>query len=150
MRITETQLFDYISCPLTYNLRYNMKMDFHEQTSMNQLLNMVASYFYMNIMNGRIIQPSGLKKKWDSICEKNSDYIDTKKCLEGMGSIMKLFQWAYNEKILISDIHEPYVITTKGTHEIVDVAGEIGAIVSLPNGTFQLLITDFSNRYPDK
>ena len=81
MNIKEKELFDYINCPLFYDLAYNKHIPIKDNISMQTLLDTVTHYFYSNLINGKVCTMDELKNKWDSICEQNKYYIDSKKNL---------------------------------------------------------------------
>lgn len=150
MVINEQQLFDYITCPAMYDVKHNKHIQIGETVSTAKLLNKVAKYFYVNLLNGKVPSSNDLKKKWDSVCNQYIDYVDSKKSLEGMGLIMKLLQWAGSEEIIVVDIDSPYRLMFKSNIGPIELIGDMGAILSLPNNKYELLITDFSNKIPDQ
>ena len=89
MILTEEQLFDYIACPVHYDTVHNKGFAPHDRESMARLLTKVANAFYLNLMNGKVLPTSTLKKKWDSICETHKDYVTQQRCLEGMGQLRR-------------------------------------------------------------
>lgn len=146
MKITEQQFFDYMHCPALFEMKHIRNIPLEEQISSPKLLNRVAKYFYLNLLNGKICTTSELKKKWDSICQGYEDKIDAKKILEGMGLIMKLYNWASNEQAVVLDINTPYIIRVGDT----ELVGNLGTILAAPNNKYELLITSFSSRLPDQ
>ena len=146
MKITEQQLFDYIHCPALFEMKYIRKIPLEESLSTPKLLNKVAKYFYLNLLNGKICTTSELKKKWDSICAKHEEQINPKKVMEGMSLIMKLYNWASDEQAVVLDIDSPYIIRVGD----VELVGNMGTILAAPNNKYELLITDFSSRLPDQ
>ena len=151
MVITEQQLFDYISCPALYDFRHNKNIRIIDPVSMPKLLKKVAKYFYFNLLGGKVPSGNDLKKKWDSICNINPDYIDAKKNLEGLGFIMKLLQWASGEQIIVIDIDSQYNLNLSSTSTgPIELIGNMGTILALPGDSYELLVTDFSNKLPDQ
>ena len=150
MEITETQIFNYMYCPTKYDAMFNKNIVSKNKPSMNMLLNKVADYFFLNLMNGKIIRPDGLKKKWDKICEKNQDFITPTKNLDGMKLIMQMFNWAQDKQILIGDINIPYIASYKGKYGLIDLKGEISAISFNKEKVPEILILDFSGKTPDR
>jgi hypothetical protein len=151
MVITEQQLFDYIACPAMYDVKHNKNIQIEEPVSVAKLLNKVAKYFYMNLLNGKVPTSNDLKKKWDSICVQNPVYVDAKRNLEGMGLIMKLLQWASAEEILVVDMDSQYRLMFQIADPLpVELVGTMGTILALPNNKYELLVTDFSSKMPDQ
>lgn len=146
IKITEQQFFDFMFCPAYFEMKNVKKLGINESTTLKNLLSKVAKYFYLSILNGRIPTTNDLKKKWDSICASYQGQLDNKKILEGMGLIFKLYNWAHQTQPVVLDIDSRYSIQVDG----VELTGNMGTILSAPNGQFELLITDFSNRLPDQ
>ena len=149
-QISEVELFDYLRCPVYYQALHKKRLPFKNMPSFNTLLNRVASSFYLNLMDGRILPISTLKKKWDTICEQYMDIITPQKCLKGMGLLQKLYIWAEKEELRIADTNIPYVVSFNGKRSVVEVKGEIGTVGVMKSGLYELLITDFSPKYPDQ
>ena len=146
MKITEQQLFDYIHCPALFEMKYLRQVPLEEPVSSSKLLNKVAKYFYLNLLNGKICTTSELKKKWDSVCQGQEGQISGKAIMEGISLIMKLYNWAANEQAVVLDIDTPYTIKIGDT----ELVGNLGTILAAPNNKFELLVTDFSSRLPDQ
>ena len=69
--LTETQIFDYIKCPLRYDSQYNLKIVPENHPSFAQLLNVATSAFLLSLMSDKVMSTGLLKRKWDIICETN-------------------------------------------------------------------------------
>lgn len=149
IEITEEQLFDYMNCPLRYDARYRLKAVTKNHPSMNTLLNRVANSFLLALMNGVVLPTSQLKKKWDKICEENRDIISQKKCIEGISDLIKMFQWAEDKQLRVSDVQIPYSYLSSDKNII--VSGIVrGAAIPMEKGKYELLELDFSSKYPDQ
>jgi ASC-1-like (ASCH) protein len=147
MRITEAELFEYIFCPARYEMKYVKKIDLPEYNSMDKMLNKVAKFFFVNLLNGKVCSVNELKNKWDSICKANPDFIDAKKSIAGLGLIVNLADWASKERLSVIDIDTKFNLVIDG----VVIEGYMGGpILSRPNGGLELLITSFSSRIPDQ
>ena len=149
VKIDEGQLFDYMKCPIYYDGVYEKKVVPQEEPSMQKMLMSVARYFYLNLMNGIVSPTSKLKKRWDALCQENSEYVDTKKCIDGLALIMKLYNWAKKEQLIIAETNATYNFFVKGELIHIDYRGEIDAIAMRRDKTFEILITDFSKKMPD-
>lgn len=146
MRITEQQLFDYIHCPALFEMKHIRNIPLEEQVSLPKLLNKVAKFFYLNLLNGKICTTSELKKKWDSICQQYEEQINPKQIMEGFSLIMKLYNWASDEQAVVLDIDSPYTVRVGD----IEIVGNMGTILAAPNDRYELLVTDFSSRLPDQ
>lgn len=144
MQLTEQQLFDYIDCPAKYHIKYNMKIDIQEEVSLPILLKKVSNYFYLNLMNGILPTINQIKKKWDTICEQYQ--LDNKKVLTGWGYILKLIQWAEEQKICVADVSARYMIALGK----VQLIGNIETILVTPQKKVELLTTNFSEHAPNQ
>ena len=151
MDLTEKQLFDFMKCPVYYDSIHNKNLPVATPLSMKHLLEKVTSYFFINLMSGKVLSTENLKRKWDRLCEDNMTYMTPQRCLEGLGLIIKMYLWAQNEEFMIADMKTPYTITIKSSWGIINLNGEIAVISVDRNGKNpQLLITDFSNKYPNQ
>lgn len=146
MQLTEQQLFDYIHCPAKYHIKYNMKIDLQEEVSLPKLLKKVSNYFFLNLLNGKLLSIEQLKKKWDSICEQYSQFLDNKKIITGWGYIIKLTQWAEQQQLCIGDVSAPYMIPLKD----IQISGNIETILVTPSKKVELLTTNFSDKSLDQ
>lgn len=149
-QLTEDEFFQYIRCPLHYDSVYRKKFSPTANTTMNTLLAKVAAAFYSRLMNGNVMTTGQLKQKWDRICEEHDDYITPQRCLDGIALIMKLYNWAADIELRIADRNVPYVVGIQGAHGTTEFSGHIDTIAVDKDNSFYLLVTDFSNRYPNQ
>lgn len=146
MLITEEQLFDYITCPCYYDMKYNKGIPVSKEVTMQSLLDQVSRHFYSNLLNKKVCSMDELKRKWDSICEKNKEFINSKRNIEGMNYIINFARWASENKLILADFDSTYSIFLDG----VEVQGTIGPISVLPGKRCELLSSRFSNREPNQ
>lgn len=146
MDITEHQLFDYITCPAYYDMKYNKNIMHNEEPSMQKLLSIVSNHFFSGLLDKRVCSMNELKKKWDSVCEKNKDYINSKRNLDGMNYIVNFGRWASNRQLLLADFDSSYTITVDDIH----VHGTLGPVAVLPGKKCELIVPRFSSREPDQ
>jgi len=145
VQITEQQLFDYISCPVKYDIKYNKGINIAEPISMNIILNKIFNFFSINLLNQTVLTPNQLKNKWDSICNLYPNYIDTKKNLTGLDYILRMYNWAKKNEITVLDIDTNYSITV----DDIELQGCISApIIAAPNKSLELLFMNFGNKIP--
>lgn len=146
MRLTEQQMFEYINCPAKYHIKHIMGINIDEHMSLQKLLNTMSRYFFINLLNGKVLTYDDLKKKWDSLCDQHSHFIDNKKALAGWGSIVQFAQWAERERIIIGDVEAEYNIPVGN----VLFVGNIEAITVKQDRTIELLTVSFSEKHIDK
>lgn len=148
MQLTEKEFFDYLKCPIHYDTIHNKHFSPPGVVSLSSLLGHVAASFYTGLLNGKILSPNDLKRRWDRLCETHSDYMTQQRCLDGMGQILKMYRWAEKEELRIADRTIPYVLTINGKHGITDFRGSIDTVAVNKDNSFYLLTLDFGNKYP--
>lgn len=146
MRITEQQLFDYMTCPVKYYLKYKSKIVVPEEVTVNKLLTQITKYFYNTVANGKLPSLKQMQNKLDSLCEANKDIITPKKSIEMWGQVYNFYNWACDNKIAVIDTDTKYAITL-GEHI---VEGTMSPIAITPNQKLELLLINFSTRVPDQ
>lgn len=147
IKLTEKQLFDFIKCPVLYDSIHNKQLFIQDTISLTKLIEKVSSFFYMNLLNSKVVSIDTLKRKWDRVCESNN--IHSQKCLEGLDLINRLYKWAKYEELIILDLNVPYTFTLKYEDDVnISFKGEISNIALGKDKKPYLLITDFSNKYP--
>ena len=146
--LTETQIFDYIKCPLRYDSQYNLKIVPENHPSFAQLLNVATSAFLLSLMSNKVMSTGLLKRKWDIICEEHQDITSPQTCLDGLTALINMYRWAENEQLIVSDLKIPF--TYAGVPNLF-VTGEIeGAIVPVKRKSFEILYLDYGYKYPDQ
>lgn len=146
MTLTDQQMFDYITCPAYYDMKYNKSIKIKEEPTMQKLLDQVCRYFYTNLLNKKVCTMDELKRKWDKICEQNSQYINSKKNIEGLNYIINFARWAADNRLVLIDFESDYEVYANG----VIVKGTIGPVVALPGRKCELISSRFSNREPNQ
>lgn len=144
-KITEQQLFDYMFCPAKYDIKYNMKIAIEEPRTLNSLVKIVEKYFYINLMNGKLLSTDQLKRKWDSICEANLDFIDKNKVLKGISYILQFHRWAIDKKLPLVDTEIKYNIIVDN----VELEGTTNPLIA-KNNNYYFLDVQFKSKIPDK
>lgn len=150
INITEQQLQDYMSCPIYYNLRYNNQHVIDKAITMNSLLNQIVSGFCLKLMDQQLMSLYDIKRKWDMLCNKHPDIIDSRKCIEGMVMLTKFYNWAAENQILIGDVGRTYAVLFKVGNDVTELKGTIGIITVTKNKQLEELIVSFSNKLPDQ
>lgn len=144
IKLTETQLLDYINCPAFFDMKYVKKLPIsHEKESLSSLLTKVSNFFYLHLLNGKVCRLDELKKKWDSIC--NSHNLTQKEAIEGMQMIAKFANWMGHEQPVVLDINTPYTVKIGN----VELSGNMSPIFKRGEGV-EFVVTDFSRRTPDQ
>lgn len=146
MKMTEQELFDYMRCPAYYDMKNIRMIPLQEEKTSKELLDTVGKYFFVNLFSGRFVSTSEMKKKWDVLCQQNEDTMTIKKTMEGMGLLMKFYNWAEREKLVVLDIGSRYTLNVGD----VEVSGDTGVIVSDGQGGQELIIVDFGSRAQDQ
>ena len=146
---TEEELFHYLKCPIHYDTIYNKQFSPSTQPNMRTLLDGVKKNFYTQLMLGKVMPTSEIKRRWDKACEMNPDIITQQKCLDGLGLLMKMYRWAEDMQLRIIDQDIPYSIGIDGKNgERIDFRGHIDTVAADKENEVYLLAMDFANRYP--
>ena len=145
MKLTDQQMFDYMNCPAYFDIKWGKGIAVEETVSTSKLLEKISKFFYLNLFNQRLLTTHELKKKWDSLCTQHADYMDQKKCIEGMGSILKFYQWAHGEQLIPIDVDTPFKVVVNGF----EIGGQLGTILATAGEKYELIITDFSSKAID-
>lgn len=144
IKITETQLFDWMNCPALFEMKYVKQLPITaKKQTVSTLLGKVSSYFYIQLLNGKVCSLAELKRKWDSIAETHS--LSQKEVLEGMHEIAKFGNWMGHEQPIVLDINTPYTIVIGN----VEIQGNLLPVFKKEDGV-ELVHTDFSKRIPDQ
>lgn len=150
--ITEEQLMDYMTCPIHYALKYNggrMRVD--KPVTLSRLVNQVVNGFCLNLMDGKIMRPDILKRKWDMLCKKYPDYLNSQKIREGMGHLFRFYSWAEEEELRVASIGEPYTISIHlNDTDMIQYHGSLGIIIVNKNDQPENFKLSCSTRLPDQ
>lgn len=149
--LSEQQIFDYIKCPLRYDSVYNHKMATKNHPSLPELIKRVERAFFVNLMNGKVLSSSEIKRKWDRVCESNQEFVNAQKCLDGIDALMKMYRWAASKQIRIADIAMPYIVSVRDDNDVYEIKGETGAIGLMKDrNRLEIIDIDYSNRALDQ
>lgn len=142
----EEQLYDYIKCPALYDMKYIKKIPIKKEVTFKDCVNRAANYYYANLLNNKIITMNDIKKKWDSICEKNRDIITEKSNIEGLSLLINFVKWNENNKTILADFNSTYEIDI----EEINILGTFNAISVLPGRKCELIYNDFNRVAPEQ
>ena len=111
IEITEQQLFDYISCPAKYDMRYNKKIILND-FSFNKILEDVTRYFFIYLIN-KLKVPSlrMLTDRLDSLTKNYQDILDNKQYLDGVFKIQNFYNWACSEQLAVFNVGSEYLLS---------------------------------------
>ena len=150
IELTEQQLFDYISCPVYFSLRYKNKYGIGNSVSMKSLLNQVVNGFCMKLIDGEVMSSYDMKRKWDMLTKKHPDIIDQKKNLQGISLLVQFWRWAANKEIMVVDVGSTYRLTFEPTDKKIFLTGMMGILTINKAKQIEQLIVDMSNKIPDQ
>lgn len=146
MIITEEEFFDYIDCPTKYEMKHIHNLDIPENKTMRKLISEVTNYFFASLYNQKVPSINTLKSRWDMVCENNTDFIDPKKSLEGLGIIVNLFNYAADKQLTVLSFNSTYNIDTNNKNRLVGVIEN--PIITNDGETLELLVPYHSNKIP--
>ena len=148
--LSEGQLWSYANCPVQYDMAYNKKTIPEKPPMFSEYLQPVAAAFFANLMNGKVLSGDELKRRWDSICNKNPS-IDMKRCVDGISKIMLMYRWAESIQLRILDIAIPFALLFHGDdNELFDIRGEIPVIAVNQSGVPELLVIDWGDKHSNQ
>lgn len=149
--ITDKELRDYMFCPAYYDFKYNNKnlANIERKKTENEMLNKVVLSFCASIMDGELLSPKAIKRKWNLVCKNNQD-MTNEKIAEGFSKLMSFYRWAEDQEINVIDALSRYRVKFFINKNSVDLTGDIGIIAMTKDKKFEELVVDFSNRRPNQ
>lgn len=142
-KYTYENLRDYLTCPIYYALKKNIQLK--ERPSLRKLTERTVKHFYVNLFNGQVLSEYELKKHWDKLCKGNIEFMDAKKCIAGLDSILRIYRWAERKKLRIVDINTSYTLVFQEGNTIIELSGKMEAVSYIAGNRFELLITDLGS-----
>lgn len=147
MNITEQQLFDYIYCPVKYDLKYNHKIILNEPASIKSILGQVSKYFYMYVINNLKTPTFNiLSNKFESLFKQHVDVLSSKQYNDGLFLLRNFYNWACSNKLAVIDSDVKYLIT----HKDIILEGVMNPIAINENKKLEFLLMNFSSRNPEQ
>ena len=145
MLIKESDLLNFISCPIKYMVYKNNNIN--EPDTYNTLLHKsykwtINDYNY----NGLEGLDARIKKHWDKVCIQHQNEILPKKVIEGWGMLYRVYELLRDKHIEILDVDIPYHIEIPGTSYAVE--GQID-MISKYGDDIEILVPSFSSRMPE-
>lgn len=145
LRLTVEQVIEYLRCPTYYDTLYNKQLVGRKEKNLNERLSEVANYFCTQLMNGTVVEPYDLKKRWDR--EKG---LTPQENLYGVDALTRMYKWAREQQLRVLNIASPFALSLPGEKEHVILIGKLGCIAYTKTGAIELLYFDFSKRLPDQ
>lgn len=146
LRLTETELLDYIRCPNLFYFKYRTKIPVIEKKSLGKIVREAIDFYYMKLLEGRAPTMETIKRKWDSLCDAEGNNITGKQILEGYG-LLKLFdRYCREKKLIVADFLSSYEIAFPGN---IILTGGIGTI-RLIDKKLELFVVETGTKQPDQ
>jgi hypothetical protein len=143
IKITDSQLQDFLRCGTLYDMRYRLLLPVDEAMKVRTAVEMTAKYYFMQRFDGKNPGTADMKRHWDSLCTKYS--FEPKQVMEGLGQIMQFMQWVGRESFTVLDVDSHYDIV----YGEVEVAGNMGILLQ-KYGKTSLLVLDFGSKFPNQ
>lgn len=146
MILRESDLFEYIKCPLRYQI-LSKGNKLGENKSFKKLCYEAINHYYSAKSNGMRADCNTLKRKWDNIAINNKETINSKKVLEGWGMLYRAYEYINNYNIEFTAINHSYSLEIPGTG--VCLTGVLDPIID-KGDYIELFITSFDKQIPDR
>ena len=147
MRLTEQQFFDYISCPLKYDMKYNKGLLIPDTFSINNILIIMTKFFYMYVVNNLKTPTFNLMtNKFESAIKPYINIISNKQYTDALFLLRNFYNWACDNKVAVIDSDIKYIFT----HNSNIIEGVMNPIAINKDKNLEFLIMNFSSRLPDQ
>ena len=148
--MTEQQMYDYINCPVLYNLKYVKNIAIESQPTIKELLSKTSVNMFTRMYAGQSPSLDKLKSRWDNICEGivgTDKRFSREKLAAGMGMLHKAFMWVSDQKFEVLELEAKYTIRLSEC----EMTGMTGIFVgNKQTGSIELLILDFGETMTDQ
>ena len=102
MIITEAQMFDYIMCPVRYDLAYTKGVRLSGKPTVKSLLTRVSNYFYLHILEHKDVPSLNLlSRKYESFYKKDFQNLTDKEYTDGLFMLRNFYNWACDEQLIV-------------------------------------------------
>lgn len=146
MELKEKEFFEYIKCPLRYQL-IKKGHTLEEQKTFNQICYEVINSNINARVNGMKSDFNTFKRKWDSLAKENEFYLGAKKILDGWGYVYRTFEYIEMFNIKFLDCNTSYKIEIPGTQ--VCLTGVLNPIID--RGTYiEVFVPHFNRSLPER
>lgn len=146
MILTESNLMEYIKCPVKYFLSKRSKQS--EIETFNSLVHETYNSYISKVSNLNVKDDSTLmQKKWDNTCQKNRNIITDKKVIEGWGLLFSAYNYLSQNEIKFVDTSLPYRIEIEGSK--MTLVGNLDPFIDRGD-IIEFLIPSFSKTMPDR
>lgn len=146
MELKEQELFEYIYCPLRYQLIKNGNT-FNESKSFKKLCYETINSFYNSRCNDPKTDSNVLKRKWDSIASKNTITLTPKKTLEGWGLLYRAYEYVNLYDVQFTAVNHSYIIEIPETG--VCLTGVLDPFI-IKDNYVEIFITSFDKQMPER
>lgn len=146
MEIKEKELFEYIYCPLRYQLLSNGNT-FNEKKSFKKLCYEAINSYYNSKTNGLKADSNTLKRKWDSIASNNTEVLSPKKVLDGWGLLYRAYEYVNLHGIEFTAVNHSYSIEIPETG--VCLTGVLDPFI-IRDSYVEIFITCFEKQMPER
>ena len=145
--LTEQQLFDYITCPAKYDLKYNKKIVIDDPFSINSILNKVSKFFYFYVVNNlKTPTMTTITVKFESLMKPYMDITSNKQYTDALFEIRNFYNWACSNQIAVIDSDIKYLIK----HKDIVLEGIMNPVAINKDKNLEFLIMNYSTRTPDQ
>ena len=146
MVLKEKELFEYIYCPLRYELLSKGNI-FNEQKSFKKLCYEAINSYYSSKCNGLKADANTLKRKWDSIASNNTSVLNPKKVLDGWGMLYRAYEYINLHDINFTAVNHSYNLEIPETG--VCLTGVLDPFIIKENYV-EIFITCFDKQMPER
>ena len=150
-QLTDDQVTEYRYCPSDYGIRYNSKIRAERAVTMPKLVQRVINAFCMKLMDGEVMRPDIMKRKWDMLCREYEVIMTPEKVREGMGHLFRFYKWAERNELRVATIGQTYTIRQLlDGKDYLDYKGSLGIIAVNKYDKPENLKFWFATRLPDQ
>lgn len=145
MELKEKEFFEYIKCPLRYQL-IKKGHNLNEQKTFNQICYEAINSNINARVNDMKSDFNSFKRKWDSLAKEN-EIIGPKKLLNGWGLIYRTFEYIEMFNLKFLDCNTSYKIEIPGSK--VSLTGILGPIID--KGVYiEVFVPNFNKTLPER
>lgn len=147
MELSEKDFFEYMKCPVRYQLR---RSEFFEEEAkgLKDYLQLTLNNFYTAI---KYKKPDFriMESKWDSIIKSDQSFSSNlNKVLEGKGLLVRTYEYFRGHNIRFMDTNTPYNIEVDGSG--IALKGIMNPLIEIDHKTIEILIFDFNKKIAKK